>query len=853
MAKNLLIVESPAKAKTIEKILGKDFQVKSCFGHIRDLEKAGMGIDLEKEFEPRYIVSADKEKVVKELTSLATKSKEVWLATDEDREGEAISWHLCEVLGLDPKKAKRIVFHEITKPAIEAAVKKPRKVDMHLVMAQQARRVLDRIVGFELSPVLWRKMSMRNNLSAGRVQSVAVRLIVEREREINGFTPTSQFKIEATFTAKDEDDRSVNFVAEGKKQNSANDANEFLKKCIGATYKVANIQVKPGKRSPAPPFTTSTLQQEASRKLGYGVSRTMLIAQKLYENGYITYMRTDSVNLSDTALADITNTVHSQYGKKYHQFRKFKNKNESAQEAHEAIRPTYMSNATIKEAEWARLYELIWKRTMACQMADAELEKTTARISISGQQEELTATGEVLKFDGFLKVYREGRDDDENEQEEGMLPPLKVGQTLPLKEMKAIERFDRPAPRYTEASLVKKLEELGIGRPSTYAPTISTILKRGYVEKRDKEGTQRNYQVLVLKKDQISKVIEQENTGAEKSKLFPSDVGLVVTDFLLQYFDDVMDYGFTAKIESEFDEVATGNLKWNRMIKDFYSPFKKDVDKTIETAERIKGERELGIDPESGKPVIARVGRYGAMIQIGKADENEKPRFAKIPTGQSIETITFEEALSLFGAQGPMGKYEEKDVSVNVGRFGPYVKWGDDFISLPKGTDLGSIDLNKAIVQIKAKQKADAPVGTFQNKPITKGTGRFGPFIKWDGIFINVPRKYDFANLSAADMNELIEAKIKKEENRYIHRWPEEKIALENGRWGPMIRFGKKMIYLPKKEDGSRVSATEASDLTLEKIKEIIETQFPGSFTKKKTAAAKKPTKKVVKKAAKKK
>ncbi len=853
MAKNLLIVESPAKAKTIEKILGKDFQVKSCFGHIRDLEKAGMGIDLEKEFEPRYIVSADKEKVVKELTSLATKSKEVWLATDEDREGEAISWHLCEVLGLDPKKAKRIVFHEITKPAIEAAVKKPRKVDMHLVMAQQARRVLDRIVGFELSPVLWRKMSMRNNLSAGRVQSVAVRLIVEREREINGFTPTSQFKIEATFTAKDEDDRSVNFVAEGKKQNSANDANEFLKKCIGATYKVANIQVKPGKRSPAPPFTTSTLQQEASRKLGYGVSRTMLIAQKLYENGYITYMRTDSVNLSDTALADITNTVHSQYGKKYHQFRKFKNKNESAQEAHEAIRPTYMSNATIKEAEWARLYELIWKRTMACQMADAELEKTTARISISGQQEELTATGEVLKFDGFLKVYREGRDDDENEQEEGMLPPLKVGQTLPLKEMKAIERFDRPAPRYTEASLVKKLEELGIGRPSTYAPTISTILKRGYVEKRDKEGTQRNYQVLVLKKDQISKVIEQENTGAEKSKLFPSDVGLVVTDFLLQYFDDVMDYGFTAKIESEFDEVATGNLKWNRMIKDFYSPFKKDVDKTIETAERIKGERELGIDPESGKPVIARVGRYGAMIQIGKADENEKPRFAKIPTGQSIETITFEEALSLFGAQGPMGKYEEKDVSVNVGRFGPYVKWGDDFISLPKGTDLGSIDLNKAIVQIKAKQKADAPVGTFQNKPITKGTGRFGPFIKWDGIFINVPRKYDFANLSAADMNELIEAKIKKEENRYIHRWPEEKIALENGRWGPMIRFGKKMIYLPRKEDGSRVSATEASDLTLEKIKEIIETQFPGSFTKKKTAAAKKPTKKVVKKAAKKK
>jgi len=850
MAKNLLIVESPAKAKTIEKILGKDFQVKSCFGHIRDLEKAGMGIDLEKEFEPRYIVSADKEKVVKELSSLANKSKEVWLATDEDREGEAISWHLCEVLGLDPKKAKRIVFHEITKPAIESAVKKPRKVDMHLVMAQQARRVLDRIVGFELSPVLWRKMSMRNNLSAGRVQSVAVRLIVEREREINNFKPASQFKIEATFTAKDEDNRGVTFVAEGKKQNSANDANSFLEKCVGATYNVSSIQVKPGKRSPAPPFTTSTLQQEASRKLGYGVSRTMLIAQKLYENGYITYMRTDSVNLSDTALADITQTVHSQYGKKYHQFRKFKNKNESAQEAHEAIRPTYMSNTSIKETEWARLYELIWKRTMASQMADAELEKTTARISISGQQEELVASGEVLKFDGFLKVYREGKDDDENEQEEGMLPPLKVGQELPLKEMKAIERFDRPAPRYTEASLVKKLEELGIGRPSTYAPTISTILKRGYVEKRDKEGTQRNYQVLVLKKDQISKLIEQENTGAEKSKLFPSDLGLVVTDFLLQYFDDVMDYGFTAKIESEFDEVATGKLKWNRMIKDFYKPFKKDVDKTIETAERIKGERELGTDPETGKPVIARMGRYGAMIQIGKADENEKPRFAKIPTGQSIETITYEEALSLFGAQGPMGQFENKDVSVNVGRFGPYVKWGDDFISLPKGTDLGTVDFTKAVEYIKAKQKADAPVGTFQDKPITKGSGRFGPFIKWDGIFINVPRKYDFANLSDSDMKQLIEAKIKKEANRYIHRWPEEKIALENGRWGPMIRFGKKMIYLPKKEDGSRVTATEASAMTLENIKEIIETQFPGSFSKKKAAASKKPAGKPTKKKA---
>ena len=846
MATNLLIVESPAKAKTIEKILGKEFQVKSCFGHIRDLEKAGMGIDLEKDFTPRYKVAADKEKVVKELSSLAKKSKEVWLATDEDREGEAISWHLCEVLGLDPKKAKRIVFHEITKPAIQAAVKKPRKVDMNLVMAQQARRILDRIVGFELSPVLWRKMSMRNNLSAGRVQSVAVRLIVEREREINTFLPASHFKVEAIFSAKDLDGKLVQFKAEGKKQSTVESADQFLKNCIGAKYTVASIQVKPGKRSPAPPFTTSTLQQEASRKLGYGVSRTMLIAQKLYENGYITYMRTDSVNLSDTALAAISDTVRSQYGEQYHQFRKFKNKNESAQEAHEAIRPTYMNNATIKEAEWARLYELIWKRTMASQMSDAELEKTTAQISITNQKEELTASGEVLKFDGFLKVYREDRDEEEkdNEQEEGMLPPLQTGQELPLVSMKAIERFSRPLPRYTEASLVKKLEELGIGRPSTYAPTISTILKRGYVEKRDKEGTRRDFQVLVLKNDKISKSIEQENTGAEKSKLFPSDLGLVVTDFLLQYFDDVMDYGFTAKIENEFDEVATGKLKWNSMIKDFYKPFKKDVDKTIETAERIKGERELGVDPESGKPVIARMGRYGAMIQIGKADDTEKPRFAKVPTGQSIETITFEEALSLFGAQGPMGKYENKDVSVNVGRFGPYVKWGDEFVSLPKGTDLGTVGLEKAIEYIKEKQKADAPVGSFQEKGITKGSGRFGPYIKWDGLFINVPRRYDFANLTEAEMHELIEAKMKKEENRYITRWPAEKISLENGRWGPLVRYGKKLIYLPKKEDGSRTSAEEAKALSLEAVKAIIETQVPGAFAKKSTSAATKKTKK---------
>ncbi len=854
MAKNLLIVESPAKAKTIEKILGSDFQVKSCFGHIRDLQKAGMGIDLEKNFEPTYIVPPEKEKVVAELKKIAGKSQEVWLATDEDREGEAISWHLCEVLGLDPKKTKRIVFHEITKPAIKAAVENPRLLDMNLVMAQQARRILDRIVGFELSPVLWRKMSMRNNLSAGRVQSVAVRIIAEREREINAFNAVSTYKIEGLFTAKDVSNKAVTFSAEGKKQNAAEDAEAFLKSCIGADYKVADIQVKPGKRTPAPPFTTSTLQQEASRKLGYGVARTMQIAQKLYENGYITYMRTDSVNLSNTALGDITATVKGMYGEKYHQFRKYKNKNESAQEAHEAIRPTYASNPSIQEAEWARLYDLIWKRTMASQMADAELEKTTAKISISTNKEELTASGEVLKFDGFLKVYREDKDEDELEEDanEGMLPPLTVGQQLPLKEMKATERFSRPPARFTEASLVKKLEELGIGRPSTYAPTISTVLKRGYVEKRDKEGTRRDFSVYKLQKENVILISEKENTGAEKSKLFPSDLGLVVTDFLKQYFDDIMDYGFTAKIEGEFDEVAEGKMKWNKMIDDFYLPFKKDVDNTIENAERIKGERELGIDPDSGKPVVARMGRYGAMIQIGGVDDEEKPRFAKIPTGQSIETITYEEAMNLFGAQGSMGLYEEKEVSVNVGRFGPYVKWGDDFISLPRGTDLSSVDFDSAVEHIKQKQIADAPVGTYDKKPIIKGKGRFGPYIKWDDMFINVPRRYDFDNLTQAEMDELIDAKVKKEANRYIHRWEEEKISVENDRWAPIIKFGKKKIRLPKKKDDTRYTPEEAAAFTLEDVKGFIEVEIPGAFSKKaKKAPAKKKAatkKKAVKK-----
>jgi len=855
MSKNLLIVESPAKAKTIEKILGKDFQVNSCYGHIRDLAKAGMGIDIENDFLPSYIVPDDKKKVVNELKSLAKKSDEVWLATDEDREGEAISWHLCEVLGLDPITTKRIVFHEITKPAIEAAVKNPRTVNMNLVMAQQARRVLDRIVGFELSPVLWRKISTSNkNLSAGRVQSVSVRLIADREREINAFQQVSHFKIEGLFIADDITGKSVTFKAEGRKQDNTEDAETFLKGCIGAQYKVTDVRVKPGKRTPAPPFTTSTLQQEASRKLGYGVARTMQIAQKLYENGHITYMRTDSVSLGATALADITNTVSSLYGERYQLARKFKNKNESAQEAHEAIRPTYTSVATINEEEWQKLYELIWKRTMASQMADAELEKTTVNIEISTNKEELTASGEVLKFDGFLKVYREGKDEDEPEESsEGLLPPMTAGQALPLSELRATERFSRAQPRYTEASLVKKLEELGIGRPSTYAPTISTIQKREYVEKRDKDGKPRAFRILVLKDDSISKREESESTGAEKAKLFPTDLGLVVTDFLKQHFDDIMDYGFTAKIEQEFDEVANGKLKWNEMIDEFYGPFKKDVDNTIENAERVKGERVLGNDPESGKPVVARMARYGPIIQIGSVTEEEKPRFAKVPTGQSIETITFEEALTLFKLQEAMGSYDGKELSVSVGRFGPYVKWGDEFVSIPRGTDLGTVDTEKAIGFIKAKLEADAPVGEFDNKSITKGTGRFGPFIKWDGLFINVPRRFDFQNLTQAEMNELIEAKVSKEENRYIQRWEDEKISVENARWGPVIKFGKKIISMPRKADGTRSTADDAAVLTLEQVKKLIEAEVPDAFVKKTRAVAKKtPAKKTAKKTAKK-
>ncbi len=853
MAKNLLIVESPAKAKTIEGILGKDFEVRSCYGHIRDLEKNDMGIDINNHFLPKYIVPAEKERVVKELRSMAKKAAEVWLASDEDREGESISWHLAEVLNLDPKTTKRIVFHEITKPAIEKAVKSPRIINMNLVDAQQARRVLDRIVGFELSPVLWRKIGQKGGLSAGRVQSVAVKLIVEKEREINNFKSVGSFKIEASLSATDLNNKTVVFKAEGNKYNQIEQAEQFLESCIDAKYTVNDIQVKPGKRTPAAPFTTSTLQQEASRKLGYGVSKTMLLAQKLYESGKITYMRTDSVSLSETAMDAIKTEIQKSYGDKYLQIRKYKNKNESAQEAHEAIRPTYMENHSISDPDLSRLYELIWKRTIASQMTDAAFEKTTAKINISTNNEDLSATGEVLKFDGFLKVYLESTDEEENEEDgESRLPNLTVGQLLAFNQMTATEKYSKHAARYTEASLVKKMEELGIGRPSTYAPTISTIIKRTYVEKKDKDAVKRNFRIVRLKDNEIKKVTEQENTGAEKSKLFPTDLGLVVTDFLNQHFQNVMDYSFTANIEKEFDEIAEGKIVWNKMVETFYTPFHQGVSHTLETAERAVGERTLGVTKD-GKPLIARMGRYGPMVQIGAQNDEEKPKFAKLKANQSIETITFEEALELFKLPLTLGEHDSMEVSVNIGRFGPYVKWGEQFISIPKGEEPTDVDLKRAIEIITAKQVEDAPIGFFDEKPITKGKGRFGPFIKWNNLFINIPRAYNFDVLTQQDCNELIEKKIEKESNRFIQQWPDEKISIENGRWGAFIRFGKKMLKLTGQGASGKYTPEELAVIDLDTIKKMILQQEPKAFDKKATAKKKAaPKKAATKKAAKK-
>ena len=848
MPNNLLIVESPAKAKTIEKYLGKNFKVKSSYGHIRDLDKGNDAVDVTNNFSPRYVVSSDKKKLVKDLKESVKKADEVWLATDEDREGEAISWHLCEVLKLDIDKTKRIVFREITEPAIKKAIQQPRKVDINLVNAQQARRVLDRLVGYELSGILWKKV--RGKLSAGRVQSVTVKLVVEREREITNFISSPFYRINALFNVQNERGKNVLLKAElPTRFDTETDANAFLEKCTTATFSIASIEVKPVKRKPAAPFTTSTLQQDASRKLGFAVKRTMSVAQRLYEAGLITYMRTDSISLSEVALKSIAEEIESQYGSKYLKTRRYKNKNSSAQEAHEAIRPTYINRHQVSMGrDEDRLYELIWKRTIASQMAEALLEKTTVKVGISTIADaQLQAVGEVLKFDGFLKVYLEGKDDDDEEEAKGMLPPLKIGQILQLNTMTATERFTRPPARYTEASLVKKLEEQGIGRPSTYAPTISKIMEegRGYVVKESREGADRNFRVLTLKEGVIQKKEETERTGVVKNRLFPTDIGMIVSDFLDQYFENIMDYHFTAEIEKDFDNIAQGQQSWTKMLDQFYGPFHQTVEDTLENAERANWERILGQDPETGRSVLCRMSRRGPVVQIGSQDElaeDEKPKYASLQPGQSLETITFEEAMELFKLPRTLGEYEGEEVAIGMGRFGPYVRHGEKFVSLPRGEDPMSIEYEKAVELIEEKKKADAPVGTYKGLPITKGKGRFGPFIKWNGLFVNVSKKYDFDNLTKDEMFELIAKKEEKEANRYIHRWEDEKISVENGRWGPFIRFKKKNIKIPK-VDGKRVSAEDAKSYTLEDVKKLIELELPDAFKskkKKKTTTKKK-------------
>lgn len=840
MSKNLLIVESPAKAKTIEKILGKDFTVKSSYGHVRDLERNNNAVDIQNQFKPKYVITPEKQKVVKELREWVKKVDEVWLATDEDREGEAISWHLCEVLKLDPTKTKRIVFREITAPAIKNAISKPRTVDINLVNAQQARRILDRLVGYELSEILWRKV--KGKLSAGRVQSVAVKLIVDREREISAFKSKLFFKVQGLFPVNNEYDRIVDLKADLENNlASESEARDFLSKANGATFKIDNIEVKPGKRTPAAPFTTSTLQQEASRKLGFGVNRTMSVAQRLYEEGHITYMRTDSTNLSETALAKIADTIKQEFGDQYLQPRRFNKKKELTQEAHEAIRPTYIENNSISaDRDQQRLYELIWKRTIASQMSDAQLEKTIVKIGISTiKDQNLIATGEVLKFDGFLKVYLETNDDDEDEETTGMLPPLKEGQQLDLGSLLATQRFTKPPARYTEAGLVKKLEELGIGRPSTYAPTISKIMEedRGYITRESRSGEERKYIIISLSNGKIEEKVETEITGATTNRLYPSDIGMIVTDFLNDHFDTIMDYGFTAEIEEKFDHIAAGKFDWTKMLADFYFPFHDTVEGTIQNAKRSRGERLLGKDPKTGLSVLAKISKYGRpMIQIGsmeELEEGQKPHFANLKLGQSIETISMEESLELFKLPTILGEVDGKEVSVNSGRFGPYIKFGEDFISLGKGMDPFEVDFDQATELIEAKKDADKPLGTYKGEPITKGKGRFGPFLKWKDLYVNIPRKFNPDEITLDQCFELIEAKVNKEANRYIHRWDEDKLSVENGRWGPYIRYGKKNFKFMKKSDGTRYSDDEISELSKEDVLKIIEEQAPGTVKKK--------------------
>jgi len=831
MAKNLVIVESPAKAKTIEKFLGKEFKVASSYGHIADLPSKELGVDVDGNFTPKYVVSPDKRTVVKDLKSMAKKADTVWLASDEDREGEAIAWHLAEELGLDKEKTKRIVFHEITKSAIRRAIENPRKIDFNLVNAQQARRVLDRLVGYELSPVLWKKV--KPNLSAGRVQSVAVRLIVEREREIEGFKPEASFRIDAEFTTAE----GARFKAKLPKNFSTEgEAREFLEKNLKAEYKVLDLVKKPAKKSPAPPFTTSTLQQEAARKLYFSVSKTMTMAQRLYEAGLITYMRTDSVNLSDEAREGARAAISDLYGAKYSKPRKYKGKAKGAQEAHEAIRPTDLGRAAIQgDRDQTRLYDLIWKRTIASQMSDAELERTNVKIEILSPQkvdENFTARGEMIRFDGFLKVYLEGTDNEEEEQE-GMLPRLSVGEELSNNYITATQRYTRPPYRYTEASLVKKLEELGIGRPSTYAPTISTIISRNYVEKGSVEGKQRNYLQLTAENGILKDKVLSEMVGSDKGKMVPTDIGIIVNDFLLENFGNILDYHFTARVEEDFDEIAEGKEEWQEMMRDFYTKFHPQVEDVEENAERESGERILGEDPESGKPVLVRLGKYGPMAQIG-APEDEEKRFASLRPDQQLHLVTYEEVMDLFKLPKDLGIYDGKEVEANTGRYGPYVRWGKTFISLPKGVDPLDADMELAKRLIEEKKKADAPIYMYEELPVQKGKGRFGPFIKWNGMFINVNKKYNFDDLSEEDIVELIENKKQKEREKVVREWKDEGVRLEKARWGRFnLIKGKAKVELPK--------TTDVDAMTLEKANELLKSKTPKRKTsRKKTTSRKK-------------
>ena len=834
MAKNLVIVESPAKAKTIQKYLGKDFEVKSSFGHIRDLPKKGMGINLE-DFTPDYEISADKKKVVAELKAASKKAETVWLASDEDREGEAIAWHLAQELKLKSENTKRIVFHEITKNAILKAVENPREIDQNLVNAQQARRVLDRIVGFEMSPVLWKKV--KPGLSAGRVQSVAVRLIVEREKEIREFKPVPTYKVEGVFTNLEKQEISAKLKKDFTKEQ---DAENFLNQVQNIDFKVLNIDVKPAQRSASAPFTTSTLQQEASNRLGYGVTTTMRVAQRLYEEGYITYMRTDSVNLSQEAINAAKSQILKEFGEEYSQPRNYVTKSASAQEAHEAIRPTDFGVKSIGDVQLNKLYQLIYKRTLASQMANAKLEKTVIEIGNPELPQHFEAQGEVIVFDGFLRAYGIYKNEDE-EQEDGdkILPKVNVGEALVYKKITAVEKFSRPVSRFTEAGLVKKLEELGIGRPSTYAPTIQTIQNREYVDKREIEPKEREIVKLTLTKTGLKKEILTEKYGGDKNKFVPTDIGIVVNDFLTTNFNEILDYGFTAKVEQDFDEIAKGEEKWKDVLKNFYSSFHPKIEDVGENADRATGERLLGQDPKTGKNVYARIGRFGPMVQIGETDSDEKPIFASLMATQNIVTITLEEALELFKVPFDLQDYEGKTVTVGVGRFGPYVKWGEAFISLPKGENPLSVDYDRAVAIIEEKKKADAPVASYKGEPVTKGVGRFGPYLKYQDIYINVPKKYDFENLSQKEVEELIEAKLDKEANRYIQQWEKEKISIENGRWGPFIKFKKANFKIPKKQDDTKYTAEELKEISLDQVKKWILEQDKTAFAEKKTARKK--------------